>query len=223
VTSEETTFEWDGGTVSGAWDHPKAGRDYLLLGHGAGGTLHTPQLKSYAERIAARGLGAVRFNFAYAEAKKKAPDRTDKLEACYRSVANAVAARAKRVFVGGRSMGGRIGSHIVAQGFPAAGLVFLAYPLHPPGKPERIRDEHLKTISAPMLFIQGTRDPFAKPELLDKTIAALPSATLHRVQDGDHSHKVPGRPAADVMDELVEATFDWLATIPGRPTTGIRR
>jgi uncharacterized protein len=213
VKGEETTFEWDGGTVSGAWHHPDKGRDYLILGHGAGGTLATPQLKSYADHIAAKGLGAVRFNFAYAEAGKKAPDRADKLEACYRAVATAVAARAKRVFIGGRSMGGRIGSHIVAQGFPAAGLVFLAYPLHPPGKPERIRDEHLKTIAVPMLFLQGTRDPFARPDLLDQTVASLPTATLHRVQDGDHSHKVPGRPAADVMDALVDATFEWLGTV----------
>jgi predicted alpha/beta-hydrolase family hydrolase len=211
--SEKATFAWDGGTVSGAWHHPVEGSDYAILAHGAGGTMDTPQLTSYADKIAARGLGAVRFNFAYAEAKKKAPDKTEKLEACYRAVAAEVQKGAKRLFVGGRSMGGRIGSHIVAHGFPAAGLIFLAYPLHPPGKPERIRDEHLKKITAPMLFLQGSRDPFARPDLLDETIAALPTATLHRVQDGDHSHKVPGRPAADVIDELVDATFDWLAKL----------
>jgi len=213
VTTEKAKFTWDGGTVSGAWHHPDRGGDYLILAHGAGGTLDTPQLITYADKVAARGLGAVRFNFAYAEAKKKAPDKTEKLEACYRAVATEVARRAKRLFIGGRSMGGRIGSHIVAQGFPAAGLVFLAYPLHPPGKPERIRDAHLKTITVPMLFLQGSRDPFARADLLDETIAALPTATLHRVQDGDHSHKVPGRPAADVIDELVGATFDWLEKV----------
>ncbi len=213
MTTEKATFAWDGGTMSGAWHHPNEGADYLILAHGAGGTMDTPQLKSYADNIAARGLGAVRFNFAYAEAKKKAPDKTEKLEACCRAVATEVAKRAARLFIGGRSMGGRIGSHIVAQGFPAAGLVFLAYPLHPPGRPERIRDEHLKTISIPMLFLQGSRDPFAQADLLDRTIAALPTATLHRVHDGDHSHKVPGRTAADVTDELVGATFDWLAKI----------
>ena len=213
MKTEEATFAWDGGNVSGVWHHPDKGRDYLILAHGAGGNMTTPQLTSYADQIAARGLGAVRFNFAYSEAKKKAPDRTDKLEACYLAVATDVAARAKRVFIGGRSMGGRIGSHIVAQGFPAAGLVFLAYPLHPPGKPERIRDEHLKTISVPMLFLQGSRDPFARADLLDQTIASLPTATLHRVQDGDHSHKVPGRPVADVVKELVDATFDWIPKV----------
>ena len=213
MTSEETTFTWDGGTVSGAWHHPKKGKDYLILGHGAGGDMNTPQLLSYADQIAERGLGAVRFNFAYSEAGKKSPDRADKAEACYRGVATEVSQRATRVFIGGRSFGGRIGSQIVAQGFPAAGLVFLAYPLHPPGKPERLRDEHLREIKAPMLFLQGTRDPFAQPDLLAKTIASLPNATLHPVENGDHSHKVPGRTAADVTKELVDATFDWLGGI----------
>ena len=213
MTAGETTFDWDGGTVSGAWHKPKEGADYLILGHGAGGTMETPQLRSYADQIADRGLGAVRFNFAYAEAGRKSPDRTDKAEACYRAVATEVAKRAKRVFIGGRSFGGRIGSHIVAQGFPATGLVFLAYPLHPPGKPERLRDEHLRKITAPMLFLQGTRDPFAKTDLLEKTIASLPNATLHPVDNGDHSHKVPGRTTADVTKELVDATIDWLAKI----------
>ena len=213
MTAEKTTFTWDGGTVSGAWHHPRKGKDYLILAHGAGGNMDTPQLRSYADQIAERGLGAVRFNYAYAEAGKKSPDRAEKAEACYRAVAAEVAKRAKRLFIGGRSFGGRIGSHIVAQGFPAAGLVFLAYPLHPPGKPERLRDEHLKTIDVPMLFLQGTRDPFAQPDLLEKTIASLPSATLHRVENGDHSHKVPGRSPADVTTELAEATVEWLKTL----------
>ena len=213
MTVEEATFAWEGGTISGAWHHPKQGGDYLILGHGAGGDMDTPQLRAYADLIAARDLGAVRFNFAYAEAGKKSPDKADKAEACYRAVASEVAKRATRLFIGGRSFGGRIGSHIVAQGFPAAGLVFLAYPLHPPGKPERLRDEHLKQIAVPMLFLQGTRDPFARPDLLEKTIASLPTATLHSVENGDHSHKVPGRSAADVTSELVDATFDWLRAL----------
>jgi predicted alpha/beta-hydrolase family hydrolase len=208
--TEDATFEWDGGTVSAVWHHPKEGGRYLVLGHGAGGNLHTPQLKQYAERIAERGLGAVRFNFGYSEAGKKSPDRNDKLEACYRAVASAVAARASALFLGGRSMGGRIASQIVAQGVQAAGLVFLAYPLHPPGKPERLRDAHLGEIKVPMLFLQGTRDSFAQPDLLEATIKRLPTATLHRVEGGDHSHKVAGRTASDVTDELVEATIDWL-------------
>jgi predicted alpha/beta-hydrolase family hydrolase len=213
VTIENDEIAWDGGTVSAVWHHPSGGSDYLLLGHGAGGTLHTPQLKQYAEAICARGLGAVRFNFPYAEAKRKAPDKQDKLEACYRAVAAVVRARAARLFLGGRSMGGRIASHIVAAGEKADGLVFLAYPLHPPGKPERLRDAHLNDIHVPMLFLQGTRDTFARPDLFERVTRSLPTATVHRIENGDHGHKVPGRTAQDVNDELVDATMEWLATI----------
>jgi len=203
------TFRWDGGEVSGAWHEPPTGADYLILAHGAGGSMDTPSMVSYAEAIAARGLGAVRFNFAYREAGKKAPDRTEKLEAVYRAVVEAVAKRAERVFLGGRSMGGRIGSHLAAQGVPAAGLVFLAYPLHPPGKPERMRDAHLYDITAPMLFIQGTRDPFGSPEELEPIVRKI-GATLHLVEGGDHSHRVKGRQPAEVIGELVDATLSWL-------------
>ena len=107
-------------------------------------------------------------------------------------------------------MGGRIASHVVADGFPAVGLVFLGYPLHPPGKPERIRDAHLRTINVPILFLQGTRDPFATPDLLHETVEKLPTARLVEIADGDHSFKVRGRPAADVTAELVEAIDAFL-------------
>lgn len=214
MTTEAATFAWDGGTVSAIWHHPTRGATYLALAHGAGGTMHTPALKLYAESLAARDVGVVRFNFGYSEARRKAPDRQEQLEACYRAIANQIAVRTETLYLGGRSMGGRIASHIVSAGFPAAGLVFLAYPLHPPGKPERIRDAHLYAISVPMLFLQGSRDAFAQPDLLRKTLERLPTATLHVLENGDHGHKVPGRTPADVNAELVTATLDWMARAP---------
>ncbi len=203
--------------MSAVWHHPDRstshGHTYLVLGHGAGGNLHTPGLAQYAEALAARGVGTLRFNFPYAEAKRKVPDPQKTLEACYRVVAERVAQRAPRLLLGGRSMGGRIASHIVASGFPAAGLVFLSYPLHPPGQPDRLRDKHLGKIAAPMLFIQGTRDAFARPDLLQRTLQQLKTATLHVVEGGNHGLAVRGRTSEDITRELADATLDWMRTL----------
>ncbi len=217
MPAEKDTFTWEGGTVSAAWHHPTRETTYLLLGHSAGGNLHTPGLATFADALAARGVGAVRFNFPYAEARRKVPDRRGTLQACYRAVADQVIARASRLFLGGRSMGGRIASHLVADGYPATGLVFLSYPLHPPGQPDRLRDAHLGQIGVPMLFLQGARDPFARPDLLARTLARLPTATLHVVEGGDHGLTVRGRATDDVIHELVEATVGWLNAIGERP------
>ncbi len=207
---ETGTIEWEGGTVSAIWHHPTRGKTFLVLGHGAGGNLHTPGLQAFATALADRGIGVVRFNFPYTEAKRKIPDPRPKLEACYRAVAGRVAERADRLFLGGRSMGGRIASHIVAAGYPAAGLVFLSFPLHPPGKPDQLRDAHLPKIMIPMLFIQGSRDAFAQPDLLAATIRRLPTATLQIVEGGDHGLTVRGRKAEDVIDEIVDVTMRWI-------------
>ncbi len=210
---EPATFDWEHGQVSAVWDHPPTGRTYLLLGHGAGGNLHTPGLAQYAVALAAAGVGAVRFNFPYAEAKRKVPDRQPVLEACFRAVAEQVGGRVKRLYLGGRSMGGRIASHVVAGGFAARGLVFLSYPLHPPGQPHRLRAAHLKEIAVPMLFVQGERDAFARPPLLHSVLETLPGATLHPVEGADHGLTVRGRDPADVTRELVEATREWMAAV----------
>jgi predicted alpha/beta-hydrolase family hydrolase len=101
-------------------------------------------------------------------------------------------------------------THVVADGVACDGLVLLAYPWHPPGKPERLRAAHLERIMAPMLFLQGTRDPFADPAVVTRALAALPGATRHRLEGGDHSHKVARRSVADVASELADATVQWL-------------
>lgn len=201
------------GEVSIAIDQPSSGSRYLILGHSAGGSVHgPPSFVSTARALADAGIGCVRFNFAYREAGRKMPDRTAVMEATYRAVAEHVATFATSTLIGGRSMGGRIGSHIAAQGFACEGLVFLSYPLHPPGKPEKIRDAHLPYISQPMLWMQGAQDDFAQPDLLDATIASLPTATLHRIEGGDHSLKVRGRADADVEAEIVATTLAWVRT-----------
>jgi hypothetical protein len=208
----ETTFAWQEGEVSGVWHRPAEGASTgLVLGHGAGHGMQARLLIDVADALAGRGIAVLRFNFPYAEEGRKAPDPQARLEACSWGVAKEAAAVVERLWLGGKSLGGRIASHIVADGFPAAGLVFLGYPLHPPGKPEKIRDVHLRRIAVPMLFLQGTRDPFAKPELLRSTLAKLPSARLVEIAGGDHSFKVSGRPPADVTREVVEAIAGFLA------------
>lgn len=209
----KTSFRWDSGEVSGFWHRPAGGPSQrgLVLGHGASYGMNARFLIDVADALAARGIAVVRFNFPYAEAGRRIPDPQPRLEACFRAVASAVSAEVPGLFLGGKSMGGRIASHIVADGFPARGLVFFGYPLHPPGKPERLRDAHLKRISAPMLFLQGTRDSFATPELLQRTVASLDTAKLVKIEGGDHSFKVPGRAPADVLAELVDAAAQFIA------------
>lgn len=204
-------FTWRDGEVSGARNLPEGEpRATLVLAHGAGGHMNHPWLVGMAEGLAAGGIEVVRFNFAYREVGRKAPDRQEKLEACYWAVAKEVSAQAARLYLGGGSMGGRIASHIVSDGFPAAGLVFQSYPLHPPGKPERLRDAHLARIGIPMLFLWGTRDPFATGDLLARTVSVLPTATLHPIEGGDHSLRVRGRTPADVLSEVVGVIARWI-------------
>jgi predicted alpha/beta-hydrolase family hydrolase len=206
---------WEGGTVSAAW-HGEGGDTLLALTHGAGGTYDTPSLVAYAEAMAARGMRVVRFNLPYVESGKKTPGPQARDEACWRDVATALRSETPRLLLGGRSYGGRMATHAVADGVACAGLVLLAYPLHPPGKPERLRSAHLERIMAPMLFLQGTRDPFADPTLLARTLAQLPQASRHRLEGGDHGHKVSGRTPTDVAAELADATVQWLDTRVGR-------
>ena len=214
MAAREIQIEVGGGQVSAAVFGE--GPTLVALGHGAGGTRRTPSLVRVAEGLAASRRTLLLFNFPYSEAGRRVPDRPALLEATIAAVARTAreGLGAERLVLGGRSMGGRIASQAVAQGVAADALVFLAYPLHPPGKPDQLRDAHLPKIESPMLFVQGTRDAFARLDLLEKTLASLGSrATLERIEDGDHSFGVPrrvGRGAAEVEAWVVETIADWL-------------
>lgn len=191
----------------------------LILGHGAGANQTSEFMVSFAEGLAARGVDCVTFNFLYTELGRNPPDRPDKLEACYRAVIDAVLKKSTgaRLFIGGKSMGGRIASQ-VAQGLEAvSGLVFLGYPLHPPGKPEQLRSAHLAAIRKPMLFIQGERDPFGTPAELTPILKKLkPSATIYPIANGDHSFKVPKRnpiPQTEVYQRAQDEIVRWLTGV----------
>ena len=189
-SEQRLVVDVEGVEVSAAWiDHPDAGQ-VLVLGHGAGGTLDAPFLVGFARAAAELGLATLRFSFVYAERGRRAPDRPPLLLAASRAAFARAGALAggRPLFAGGKSMGGRIASMAAAEGMPAAGLVFLGYPLHPPGKPDRLRDAHLDAVPAPMLFLQGTRDSFAQPALLAGVLERLGSrAQLVSIEGGDHS------------------------------------
>ncbi len=201
--------------VSGELDAP-AGSDGIVLGHGAGNDMTNPLLVAFAAGLRERGYTTLRFNFPYTERKRKVPDPKPVLLDTYRAACVALRERApvRRLCIGGKSMGGRISSLLAAEGFPCDGLVFLGYPLHPPGKPEQLRDAHLTSIRAPMLFLQGTRDPLCRLDLLGPVLERLGQrATLHIVDGADHSFSVPKKAARSpqqVVDELVDVTAGWL-------------
>src|SRR2546427_4659860 len=127
MRTETAAVTWEDQQVSAVWHHPARGRTYLVVGHGAGGSMYTPELVKFSEALAGRGIGAVRFNFPYAEARRRTPDRQVVLEACYRAVAGQVGQSAYRLPLGGRSMGGPIASHLAAPGFAAGAPVFPSY------------------------------------------------------------------------------------------------
>ena len=186
----------------------------LILGHGAGQT--SDFMKSFAVGLAARGIDMVTFNFLYREQGRRIPDPNDKLEACYRAVIEAVREQMNSgrdaLAIGGKSMGGRIASQVAAAGIgDLAGLVFLGYPLHPPGRPDRLRAKHLSDIKAPMLFVQGSRDAFGTPDELRPIVTSLePPADAYVVEGGDHSFKV--RKGAGVSQEdIYRAIQDHIA------------
>jgi len=192
------------------------GTTVVVLGHGAGGNRRSPMLLALADALAGSGRAALLYNFPYAERGGRRPDLPAVLEATTRAVASLAleTTGAKRIVHGGRSMGGRVASQIVAAGERADGLAFLAYPLHPPGQFEKRREAHLPKIGVPMLFVQGTRDAFAREDLLLALMERLgPRAELHRVAEADHSFAVlkrSGRTPEDVLAETRDALVAWL-------------
>jgi predicted alpha/beta-hydrolase family hydrolase len=190
---------------------PRAGRPGgLLLTPGAGSDREHHTLLALEAALAP--LPVARVDFPYRKEGRRAPDRAPKLIESLRADAAAFVAerrfRPNRLLLGGRSMGGRMCSMAVAEGLPARGLVLLSYPLHPPGKPEKLRIEHLPLLDVPCLFVSGTRDPFGTPAELEAHTAAIPGpVTHHWVQGGRH-----GLDGAD--DEICEVVADWIDRLP---------
>lgn len=202
--------------VSGLLELPANARAVYVLAHGAGAGMRHPFLEKIANGLAAAGMGTLRYQFPYME---RGSGRTDPPDKCVATVKAAVAgARAEApalpLVAGGKSFGGRMTSTAQARAplEGVRGLIFLGFPLHAPGNPGITRGEHLDLVHLPMLFLQGTRDEFARPELLHQVVARLkPRATLHEVEGGDHSFKVPKAlgTEAEVFRHLVTTITDW--------------
>lgn len=191
----------------------------IILGHGAGANQLHPFMRLFASGLAELGLDAMTFNFVYMEQGRRVPDQKAKLEACYRAAIDAASVHKKlkdnRLAIGGKSMGGRIASQVAATPATApniAALVFLGYPLHPPGRPDKLRDAHLPDITAPMLFVQGSRDTFGTGDELRAVIKRLNlTAKLYAIEGGDHSLKVP-KSAGIPQEQVYQSTMDEIAS-----------
>src|SRR6266545_5134502 len=221
MVTPEVRSEIDTGSVpvSAAWIAPGGAVATLVVAHGAGAGMDHPFMAGFARAIAKHGIATLRFNFPYVE-RGRSPDPEAVLRATWLAAFEDARSRSdgRPVLAGGKSLGGRIASMAVADGMPAAGLVFLGYPFHPPGKPERVRDEHLYRITVPMLFIQGTADPFAKPEIVRKVLRRLGRAAEHvPIEGGDHSFNVTGqkRDAREVGETLAGLAAPFVLRVAG--------
>jgi len=205
------------GDVSGLLLRPNDARLLYVLAHGAGAGMRHPFLEAISQRLAEQGVATLRYQFRYIEQRSRRPDPPAVAAATVRAAVAEAARLAPGLplVAGGKSFGGRMTSTAQAEEpLPGVrGLVFLGFPLHPPGRPDDKRAEHLARVTIPMLFLQGTRDEFADLELLRPVAKRLGDrATLHLVEGGDHSFKVPkksGRSEGDVMGELARALVTW--------------
>jgi predicted alpha/beta-hydrolase family hydrolase len=220
MSAEPVTINLDADRiVSGLWQAPQGATAAVVLAHGAGAGMTHRSMVAIAEGLAARGVATLRYNFPYMERGSRRPDAPPLAQATVRA-ATAEAARLAPdlpLFAGGRSFGGRMTSQAqAAEPLPGVrGLVFFAFPLHPPGKPGVERADHLADVAVPMLFLQGANDEFADLALLQATVTGLGERAILKLLDAaDHSFHIPaktGRKDADVLAEALDATREWMA------------
>jgi uncharacterized protein len=192
----------------------------FVMAHGAGGNMSDRAMLAAANALRARGFGVVRFNFLYKERGSGRPDQMPKLMETVTAVVSRVRdelGAPRPLVIGGRSMGGRAASMLAAEGFDADGLLLLAYPLHPPGRPEKLRDAHLPGIRMPVICFNGTRDVFCTPELMKRVLTTVTAPwEMHWLEGADHSFHVlksSGRTDADVVNEMADASARWVASL----------
>lgn len=222
METQRLTITSAGETLSAVLDHPDgaARESAILLAHGAGFHLGSPWMEALAHGLVARGFPVLRFNYPYREralreGRQRPPDRTPRLEEAH---ADALAELerlgvGRRILLAGKSLGGRMSTHLAAKGGTCAGLVLFGYPLHPPKRTRKPRSEHFAAIAQPALFLQGTRDELADLELLRECLKRYGGrVTLEVIEGADHGFAVPkrmGRSADEVREGLVEVVDRW--------------
>ena len=184
-----------------------------MFAHGAGAGERHPFMVAMARGLAERGIDVVTFEFPYMREKRKVPDKAPVLEAAFRDAVNE-ARKGQKLFIGGKSMGGRMATHLASQGLEGlSGVVVFGYPLHPPGKPQQLRVEHLPAIRVPMLIVQGARDAFGTEAEIRPVFESLPAkVTVHVVPNGDHSLAVPKSSGSqkDVYATVLDTVAAWI-------------
>ncbi|KWR70664.1 dienelactone hydrolase [Arthrobacter sp. W1] len=202
--------------LSALWDRAENAKAVVVLAHGSGAGKDHEFMAGYAQAVATRGISVLRFNFPYMDAGKKFPDKAPVAIAAWNAARQWAAdhlAGGLPVFAAGKSFGGRMASMAVAEGMQAAGLIFLGYPLHAPKKGDKLRDGHLYGLHCPLLFLEGTRDPFANQQLMQQVVTKLgPTAQVQWFDGGNHSFKVArsGRSVAGDGASLTEATANFI-------------
>lgn len=205
------TVLWDGGEVTGRITGE--GSDGILLAHGAGTNQDHHFIVLLRDGLAEAGHTVMTFNYPYTERGARRPDRVDKLVACHAAAADHLQARVDRLYLAGRSMGGRIGTYVVAEGMPASGLILYAYPLHPAGKPDKLRIDQFGDVDIPMLFFQGTRDSLSRVELFDAHIRPLPNVSVEVLEGAGHSPKGGGWTPESTAEHLAARTAAWIERV----------
>jgi hypothetical protein len=217
VDGEQTQALYEPALAAGA-------KTVFVCAHGAGGHMEDRGVAGLAATLRGRGFDLVRFNFLYRAKGSGRPDPMPRLKRCIEAVVSRTRAELSpaRLIIGGRSMGGRAASMLAADGFACDGLLLAAYPLHPAGRPEQLRAEHLRRIRVPVLCINGTRDALCKRELMQHVLAALGGNwTMHWVEGADHSFhtlRSSGRTDAQALDEIGEASQRWLSDLAASST-----
>jgi uncharacterized protein len=191
----------------------------LVLAHGANNSMDQPLIQGLHESLARSGVVTVRFNFPYAEAGRKHPDPDEALEGVFQLVLEYVAEmdefKGLPLYLGGKSMGARLAAQIVAKDVGASGLVFLGYPLHPPGRPEKLRDQALYQLPCPTLFVEGARDPFCRLDLLGQVLGQMPTRSdLHVIPGVGHSFEAGGHVMApEIIPQITRVILGWLGSL----------